>query len=120
MCSVPANGAGMTLLNVHLGVAFVVAVLAVVAVWRRPERRITLYAVTLQILLGIGLLFEGLRAPSVHYALAVLGFAGYMVAGAISKRPDRGRVALAISGISSLLILDAFYIGMHAVKTGGG
>jgi hypothetical protein len=110
----------MTLLNVHLGVAFVVAVLAVVAVWRRPERRITLYAVTLQILLGIGLLFEGLRAPSIHYAFALLGFAGYMVAGAIAKRPAGGRIAIAIAGISSLLILDAFYVGMHAVKTGGG
>jgi uncharacterized protein YqhQ len=109
----------MGLLTVHLYVAFAVVVLAIVGVWRRSDRRITLYVVTLQILIGIGLLFMQLRAPSVHYALALLGFIGYMVAGAISKRPDRGRVALAVSGISSLLILDAFYIGMHAVRVGG-
>jgi len=108
----------MQLLSVHLYVAFVVAALAVVAVWRRPERRITLYVVTLQILLGLILLTQSLRAPAGHYALAVLGWAGYMVANGLAKRPEKADTARVIAGISSLLILGAYYIGMHAVRTG--
>ena len=109
----------MSLLTIHLYVAFVVAALAVFAVWRRPERRITLYVVTLQIALGVILVVQGLRAPSLHYALGVLGWAGYMAANALAKRPERKNAVLAIAGISSLLILFGYYVGMHAVKTGG-
>lgn len=105
-------------MTIHLYLAFVVAALAVLAVWRRPERRITLYVVTLQIALGIGLVVQGLRAPSYHYALALLGWAGYMVANVVAKRPERKNVALAVTGVSSLLLLITYYVGMHAVKTG--
>ena len=83
----------MQLLTVHLYVAFVVAALAVVGVWRRPERRITLYVVTLQILLGLILLTQQLRAPASHYALALLGWAGYMVANALARRPAKADTA---------------------------
>jgi hypothetical protein len=107
----------MQLLTVHLIVAFVVAALAVVGVWRVPERRITLYVVTLQILIGIVLVVQHLRAPTAHYALAVLGWAGYMVANALARRSARADVARVVAGVSSLLILGAYYIGMHAVKT---
>jgi len=108
----------MQLLTVHLVVAFIVAALAVVGVWRRPERRVTLYVVTLQILLGLILLTQQLRAPSSHYALALLGWAGYMVANAMAKRPEKATTARIVAGVSSLLILGAYYVGMHAVKTG--
>ena len=108
----------MSILTIHLYVAFIVAALALLAVWRLPERRVTLYVVTLQILLGIVLVVRGLRAPSTHYALAILGWAGYMAANALSRRPERRSVALAVAGVSSLLILLAYYVGMHAVKTG--
>jgi CHASE2 domain-containing sensor protein len=108
----------MSLLTVHLYVAFLVALLAVFAVWRRPERRITLYVVTLQILIGIVLMIEGLRVPGIHPALAVVGWAGYMVANAFARRPERRTLGLVIAGVSSLLILVAYYIGMEAVKHG--
>ena len=109
----------MSILAVHLYVAYAVAILAVFAVWRRPERRIALYVLTLQIVLGIAVIVAGLRAPSLHYALAVLGWAGYMVANAVGRRPGRERAGLAIAVLSSALLLWAFYLGMHAVKTGG-
>jgi hypothetical protein len=108
----------MSLLSIHLYVAFVVAALAVFAIWRRPERRVTLYVVTLQIVIGIVLVVQHLRAPSLHYALAILGWAGYMAANALARRPGRERAALAVAGASSVLILIAYYVGMHAVKTG--
>jgi len=106
------------MLTIHLDVAFVVAALAVLAVWRRPERRVTLYVVTLQVLLGIVLLVQGLRAPWYHPALAVLGWAGYMAANVIARRRPGSRAILAVAAASSLLILLAYYAGVEAVKHG--
>jgi hypothetical protein len=105
-------------LIVHLWVAFVVAALAVLAVWWRAGRRVTLYAVTLQILIGIVLMVEGLKVPSYHPALAVIGWAGYMAANAMARRQGGRRNALIVAGISSLLILITYYAGMEAVKHG--
>jgi hypothetical protein len=110
----------MTLLTVHLWVGFIVAALAVLAVWRRAGRRVTLYAVTLQILVGVVLVVQGIRGPWYHYGLAVLGWAGYMAANALSRRPGRARTALIVAAVSSLLVLIAFGIGQQAVRTGAG
>jgi peptidoglycan/LPS O-acetylase OafA/YrhL len=106
----------VTTLAVHLYLAFAVAALAVLAVWRRPERRITLYAVTLQIVIGIVLMVQGGRVPFYHPALAVLGWIGYMAANAIARRDPASRRALIVSAVSSLLILLAYYVGLEAVK----
>ena len=108
----------MNVLTIHLYVAFAVAVLAVLAVWRRPERRVTLYVVTLQILIGVVLMVQGLRVPWYHPALAVVGWAGYMAANALARRQPGSRNPLLIAGLSSLLILIAYYVGMEAVKHG--
>jgi uncharacterized membrane-anchored protein len=105
-------------LTIHLYVAFLVALLAVLAVWRRPERRVTVYVVTVQIALGVYLMALHLRVPWYHPALAVAGWAGYMVANAVGRRPGGGRRALVIAGVSSVLILLAYYVGMEAVKRG--
>ena len=108
----------MSLLTIHLYAAFLVALLAVLAVWRRPERRITLYVVTVQIIIGVVLMAQHLRVPWYHPALAVAGWAGYMAANAVARRPGGGRRALAIAGVASVLILVAYYVGMEAVKHG--
>jgi hypothetical protein len=77
-------------------------------------RRITLYILTLQIALGVWLIFTGLRAPSEHYGLAILAWIGYMAANGIGRRPGRERVALIITIVSSLLVFGAAYLGAKA------
>lgn len=108
----------MNILTIHLWVGFAVAALAVLAVWQPPGRRVTLYVVSLQILLGIVAIVQGFKAPSYHYALAVLGWAGYMVANGMARRSTTARTVLLVTGLSSLLVLIAVYVGMHAVKAG--
>jgi hypothetical protein len=107
-------------LTLHLWIGFVVAALAVLAVWQRTGRRVTLYVVTLQIIAGIVLVVQGLRGPWYHYALAVLGWAGYMAANALSRRPGGARTALIVTVVSSLLLLIAFGIGQQAVRGAAG
>jgi hypothetical protein len=105
-------------LTIHVYVAYLVAALALGAVWRRPGRRFTLYAVTLQIVVGIVLMVQGAKVPWYHPALAVLGWIGYMAANAIARRDPGSRNALVVTGVSSVLILVAYYVGMQAVKAG--
>jgi hypothetical protein len=109
-----------SLLTAHLWLGAVVAALAVLFVWQLRGRRITLYVVTLQIALGVVLMVQGLRVPWYHYALAILGWAGYMAANALARREGRARQALIVTAVSSLLILIAFAVGQHAVKALGG
>jgi hypothetical protein len=106
------------MLAIHLWVGFAVAALAVLAVWLRTGRRITLYAVTVQILVGCALVVQGLRGPWYHYGLAVLGWGGFMAANALSRRPGGGRTVLIVAVVSSLLMLVAFGIGQQAVRGG--
>jgi len=106
----------VNMLTIHLWIGFAVVALAVLAVWQRTGRRVTLYAVTLQILVGIVLVVQGLRGPWYHYALAVLAWAGYMAANALGRRPGGGRTALVVTAIASLLVLIAFGIGQQAVR----
>jgi hypothetical protein len=101
-------------LVVHLVVGILVALCAALFVWRLSGRRITLYVLTLQILLGIGLVVSGLRAPSAHYGLAIVAWIGYMAANGIARRPGRERIVLAITVISSLLVFAAAYLGAKA------
>jgi hypothetical protein len=107
------------MLTLHLWIGFAVAALAVLAVWQRTGRRVTLYAVTLQIVAGIVLVVQGLRGPWYHYALAVLGWIGYMAANALSRRPGGTRAALIVTAVASLLVLIAFGIGQQAVRGAG-
>ncbi|MDQ6924843.1 MAG: hypothetical protein M3154_01220 [Candidatus Eremiobacteraeota bacterium] len=106
----------MNTLTIHLWLGFAVAALAVLAVWQRTGRRVALYALTLQILVGIVLVVQGLRGPWYHYALAVLGWIGYMAANSLSRRPGGARTALIVTVIASLLLLIAFGIGQQAVR----
>ncbi len=100
-------------LVVHLAVGILVAACAALLVWRQMGRRITLYILTLQIALGIWLIFTGLRAPSEHYGLAILAWIGYMAANGIAKR-GRGQAALIITIVSTLCVLGAAYLGAKA------
>ena len=105
-----------SIITVHLWLGVLVVLLAILAVWRRPGRRVTLYVVSLQVLIGIAIALMGARISPLHMALAGLGWAGYMVANAVARRqPGRG-TTVAIAAVSSLLILFAFYVGEHAAK----
>ncbi len=108
------------MLTAHLWLGALVVALAVLFVWQLRGRRITLYVVTLQIVLGVVLIVRGLDVPWYHYALGILGWVGYMAANAIARRDERSRRALIVTVVSSLLILITFGIGQHAARAMGG
>jgi hypothetical protein len=97
-----------------LVLGILVALCAALLVWRTKGRRITLYALTLQIFIGIWLLVQHLKAPSAHFSLAFLGWIGYMGANAMARKPGQERNVLILAGASTLMILVAFALGLHA------
>jgi hypothetical protein len=103
-----------SVLVVHFWLGILVAACAALFVWFRLGRRITLYLLTLQILIGIVLLVSGHRAPAPHYALAIVGWAGYMGANYLSRQPDSRQNVLVLTILSSAMILLAAYIGAAA------
>lgn len=107
------------ILTAHLWLGVVVAALAVLFVWQLRGRRITLYVVTLQIVLGVVLMVQGLQVPWYHYGLALVAWGGYMAANAMARREGRARPALIVTIVASALLLIAFAIGQHAVKAMG-
>jgi hypothetical protein len=109
-----------SILTAHLWLGFVVVALALLFVWQLRGRRITLYVVTLQIVLGAVLLVQGRNVPWYHWALAIVAWAGYMAANAMARREGRGRQVLIVTIVASLLIVITFGIGQHAVKAMGG
>jgi hypothetical protein len=108
-----------SVLVVHLILGILVAACAALFVWIRLGRRITLYVLSLQMLVGIALLIGGLRAPSPHYALAVAGWAGYMGANYMSRQPDSGKNVLVLTLLSSAMLILAAFAGAAAVGRGG-
>jgi hypothetical protein len=105
------------ILTVHYVVAFLVVALGVLFVWQQLGRRVMLYALTLQIALGVWLIVQGLRAPSLHYALAIVAWIGYMAANGIWKR-GRKNVAVGITIACTLCVIAAFGLGQYAVRHG--
>jgi len=108
----------MNVLVVHYVVGILVALVAALWVWQQLGRRVMLYLLTLQIALGIWVIFTGLKAPSVHYALALVAWIGYMVANGLFRKPQRRQIALGITGFSTVLVLIAFYIGWKTAMPG--
>jgi hypothetical protein len=106
-------------LVVHLAIGILVAACAALLVWRQMGRRITLYVLTLQILLGIWLIVSGLRVRPEHWGLAVVAWVGYMAANGIARRPGRGNIVLAITIFSTLCVLGALYLGAKAGNLAG-
>jgi hypothetical protein len=109
---IAANPPGMnSVLVVHFWLGILVAACAALFVWFRLGRRITLYLLSLQLLLGIGVIVGGHRAPPRHYAGGLVGWLGYMGANYMERQPDSRKNVLVLTVLSSAMILLAAYIG---------
>jgi hypothetical protein len=106
------------ILTLHVIVGVVVVLTALLLVWRRAGRRLMLYVLTLQIVLGIAAVaLTGARSTPEHWVTAVIGWAGYMLANGLQRRRGASRATvLAITIGSSLLVVYAFYVGLRAMR----
>ena len=105
---------GNPVLLVHYGVAFLVFLSALAAIFVPVFRRIVLYVLVVQILVGFGLWF-GAHYPApvpAHWILAILVGGLYAASSAAEKR---GRSALPYTIGGAIVIAFVFSLGMHQV-----
>jgi hypothetical protein len=112
-------------LEVHLGVAFLVVLCAIVFSWNNLGRRVVNAVAGLQVLIGLvaaGIIgAEHLPMPpalGLHVAVAIVILACYGMASRFGRRPGGGGRALVLSAIGLIAVLYNVYLGWHMVLAG--
>jgi hypothetical protein len=107
-------------LEIHLGVAFLVVLCAVVFSWNELGRRVMNAIVGLQVLIGLAV--AGVmgaqhvpipRTIGLHVIVAIVILACYGMASRFGKRPGGGRAALVLSLIGMVAVFYNVYLGWH-------
>ncbi len=103
------------LLSAHLGVGYLVFVSAIAAIFVPVFRKIVLYVLVVQILVGFALwgLAHAPAPQPLHWIAAIL-VGGVYAAGSAAER--RGRTTLPFTIAGAIVIAIVFAIGMQQVK----
>ncbi len=106
----------MTLLHAHNIAALLLFLAALAAVVFPPARRVVVYVLALQIVLGLATWWStGLTPPAAHWILALL-VGGVWPMAAVMERRGRPASAVAATRVAGALIVAyVIYLGMHAL-----
>jgi hypothetical protein len=107
----------MTLLNVHYAVGLILFVTALGAIFSAPLRRIVVYVLVVQVLLGAITWYRtGLVPPPAHWILAILVGGVWPMANAFERKGRPKSVVMAVSAVGALVVAIVIYLGMHALR----
>jgi peptidoglycan/LPS O-acetylase OafA/YrhL len=103
------------MLNTHLVFGFVVIVAALVAIFDARARRVVVYLLTLQIVVGAVLWWTTkVSPPPLHWIPPLLIGGVYSAANALERRGRAKSTILALTIFGALLFSYIFYIGLQA------
>jgi hypothetical protein len=104
------------LLNVHYALGFFVVAVALAAIFWQPARRIVLYVLVLQIVVG-GIVWAkgGIAPPPLHWILAVLNGGVYAMANAFERRGRPRGLVVGTLVLGFVIFAFTFSLGMNAV-----
>jgi hypothetical protein len=115
-----------TALEIHLGFAFFVFLVALFTGWVQLGRWATIAVIIIQLAIGVAVaVIAGtarLALPGtlwVHIAGGVLALAAYVAAYRIFERSGNKAVAIALSFVGFALVIVAIWFGSHATLTHG-
>jgi hypothetical protein len=111
--------------SIHFGLAYLVALCALVFSWNAMGRRVMNVVLGIQVLAGIALAgtFGAAHAAlpknvGFHMAGAIVALIAYGLAARAGKRPGGSRAALAYSIVGLLCVAVTIYLGTHMYFTG--
>jgi hypothetical protein len=109
----------MLWLQLHQGIGYIVVLGAVIALFDRRARRIELFILLAQVLIGIAL-WAMLRhgPPLLHWLLALIAGGIYAMANAFERRGRPPGQVRALLVLALVIVAIVFYLGMSAVKAG--
>ncbi len=106
-----------TILYLHYGLALVLFLTAVVAVFVPRVRKVIDYLLVLQIGLGIGTWVTGKVAPpALHWILAILVGGVWPVARALDRRGRPRAATMGLAALGVVVLAFIMYLGMHAFR----
>lgn len=107
----------MALLNVHYAVGLILFVTALAAIVLPQARRVVVYVLLLQILLGVATWWATkLVPPAPHWILALLTGGIWPMANAFERRGRPKAVVMAICAAGAIVVAYVIYLGMHALR----
>ncbi len=107
----------MILLNVHYAIGFLIVLTSLAAIFWAPARRIALYVLVLQILVGFALwAITKAAPPPLHWILAILNGGTYAMGTAFARRGRPRPLIIATYVVGFIVFAIVFSLGMHAVK----
>ena len=107
-------------LEIHLVVAFLVLLCAIVFSWNSLGQRVMNVVVSVQVL--IGLIAVGMLGPRVgtlgpaiwwHLASAIAALIVYVLARRLGDRPGGRRTGMLLGALGFVLVVVGFYLGLH-------
>jgi hypothetical protein len=105
------------LLATHYAFGLLVVVAAVAGIFLRPVRRLVMYALVAQIVLGIATWYELHRTvPAAHWILSLLVGGAYSGASIAEKRGLSPRLVMLLATAGALVIALIFYLGQRAAR----
>ena len=106
----------MTLLNVHYAIGFLIVLTSLAAIFWAAARRIVLYVLVLQIVVGFALWWRtGAAPPAPHWILAILNGGTYAMGTAFARRGRPRPLIIATYVLGFVVFAIVFGLGMHAV-----
>ncbi|HTV72672.1 MAG TPA: hypothetical protein VME66_03070 [Candidatus Acidoferrales bacterium] len=106
-------------LGVHTVVGILVFLLAIAAIFVGWARRVVLYALVVQILLGATAWATlGLHPPLLHWLLALLSGGLYAMANAAERRGRSPAMVRTILVVAAVVIGGVYSLGEHALHAG--
>jgi hypothetical protein len=107
------------LLGVHTVVGILVFLLAIAAIFIAWARRVVLFALALQIVLGATAWATlGLHPPLLHWLLALLCGGLYAMANAAERRGRPATVVRTILIVAAVVLGGVYSLGEHALHAG--
>ena len=110
----------MQLLSVHNALAGIVLLVSIAAIFWLPARRIVLYVLVLQIVVG-GAVWGVTKIvpPAAHWILAILNGGTYAMANVFERRGRPKGLVVGMLVLGAVIFAIVYSIGMHAARASG-
>jgi hypothetical protein len=104
------------ILSVHNIIGMVVVLVAIAAIFWLPARRIVLYLLVLQIVVGAAVWgVTKIAPPAAHYILAILNGGVYAMAAVFERRGRPRGLVIGMLVLGAIIFVVVYGLGMHAV-----
>ncbi len=118
--SIARSPGGMAILNVHYAVGTILVLASLAALFWAPARRLVLFVLVLQIVLGAAVWgITKATPPALHWILAILNGGTYALATVFERRGQPRRTVLGVLAVGFVVFAFVYYVGMHALKVAG-